>query len=283
MLLAPPAIGQLHQSNVTAAATTGTSITAHASANTKGSYTSLVDPTNEPSYGIWVAFSEASSSAAVANILVDIAYGPTGGGNEEIILPDLNAGAAAEHGTRMGTKFYFFPVYIPDGVALRARCAASTGGDSVLVQTWLLQKPAYEFTCGLVSVYGRDAANSRGTSVTPGSSAFGSWTEMLNAAGGSGLTRPHRFWTMMLDGLADTTLVDDIYEVCELGVGPTGTVTTIGGLWHFGEEGGEVIANTIPLIVHAPVGVDATNEKLWVRMSQTGSTEARGCMVWGMD
>jgi hypothetical protein len=283
MLVVPPSIGQLHQTNVTAASTVGTTVTAHASANTKGSYTSLVDPTNEPSYGLWVAFSDVSVAGAIQNVLVDIAYGPTGGGNEEIVLPDLDASNAPDHTGYTGAKIYFFPVYIPDGVAVRARCAASTGGDTVLVQCWLVQKPVVEFLCGKVSVYGRDAANSRGTSVTPGSSAFGSWTEMLNAAGGSGLTRPHRFWTMSMGPLADVSLNDSRYEVCELGVGPTGTVTTIGGPWQFAEEGNEGIAPSIPLMIHAPVGVDATNEKLWVRMSQTAATDARAIMVWGCD
>jgi hypothetical protein len=284
MLSVPPSIGQAHQSNVTAASTVGTTVTADASANTKGNYASLIDPTSNPSYGIWVEFVDVAVATAIQNVLVDIAYGPTGGGNELIVLPDLNAGEAPDHTTHVGGKTYFFPVYIPTGVRVSARCAASTGGDTVITRIILVQNPLYEFTCGLVSVYGRDATNSRGTSVTPGSNAFGNWTELLNAAAGSGLTRPHRFWTAMIDGLADTSLFDDRYEVLELGVGPnSGAVTTIAGPFLFGEEGGETVVNSFPILMHGTEIVDSTNLKLWARMSQTGATEARGVMAWGCD
>jgi len=284
VLIVPPMVGQKHESNVTAASTVGTTVTASGSANTKGSYASLIDPTSRPSYGIFVEFLNVGVAAAVQNGLVDIAYGPTGGGSEQILLPDLNAGAAPDHTTHVGGKTYFFPVYIPSGVRVSARWQASTASDTVVVRVLLVQEPLYEFVAGPVAVYGRDAANSRGTSVTPGNNAFGSWTELLNDAGGSGLRRPHRFWTAMIDALADTSLIDNRYEVLELGVGPnSGAVTTIAGPFFFGEEGNEMIANSFPLLTHASAIVDATNLKLWARMSQTGATEARGVMAWGVD
>jgi hypothetical protein len=184
----------------------------------------------------------------------------------------------------VGDKKYFFPVYIPSGVRVSARCQASTGSDTVLVRVCLLQDPLYEFMAGPVAVYGRDATNSRGTSVTPGNNAYGTWTELLNAAGGSGLTRPHRFWVAEMDGAADTSTVDDRFNMLEVGVGPnSGAVTTIAGPWYWGEEGNEVGVMTFPLLVYAPMVVDATNLKLWARLAQTGATEARGVMVWGID
>lgn len=284
MLLVPPMVGQTHQANFTSGGTTGTTVTASGTANTKGSYSSLIDPTNEPSYGIWVGFSDVAVAATVTNVLVDIAYGPTGGGNEQIILPDLNAGWAPDHTTHVGDKKYFFPVYIPTGTRVSARCAASTASDTVLVRIVLIQKPFYEFMAGPVSVYGRDATNSRGTSVTPGNNAFGTWTELLNSSGGSGLERPHRFWAAEMDGLADTTLFDDRYHVLEIGVGPnSGAVTTIAGPWYWGEEGGEAAMMTFPMLCYAPMKVDSTNLKLWARLSETGATEARGVMCWGID
>lgn len=284
VLVVPPMIGAKHESNITAAATTGTVITASATANTKGSYTSLIDPTSFPSYGIWVAFRNVHVSATVTNILVDISYGPTGGGNEQILIPDLNAGAAPTGTTHVGAKLYFFPVYVPTGTRVSARCQASTGSDTVQVSIWLAQQPLYPWTCGNVSVYGRDATNSRGTSVTLGTGAFGTWTELLNAAGGSGLSHPHRYWAMSMDLLADTTATDDNYDIIELGIGPnSGAVTTIAGPFQFQEEGAEAVYGPIPLITYAPVPVDATNLKLWARGSKTAGGEARGLMAWGMD
>lgn len=284
-LLVPPFAGRTHQVNMTAGGTTGTVITANASANQKAtSYTSLIDPTSKPSYGIWVGFSDVAVATTLTNILVDIAYGPTGGGNEQIIIPDLNACGAPDHTTHVGDKKYFFPIYIPSGVRVSARCQASTGGDTVNVRVCLLQDPLYEFMAGPVAVYGRDASNSRGTAVTPGNNGFGTWTELLNESAGSGLLRPHRFWVAEMDMNVDTSLFDDRYHVLELGVGPnSGAVTTLAGPWYWGEEGGETGIMTFPLIVYAPMIVDATNLKLWARLAETGAAEIRGVMAWGID
>ena len=281
----PSTLPSVREANISASSTIGTTVTANASANTKGNYSSLVDPTTNPSYGIWVLFRNVQVSAAVQNVLVDIAYGPTGGGNELIIIPDLNAGNAAADATVVGGKLYYFPIYIPSGVRVSARCQASTGGDTVVVTIWLDQMPMYPFVAGLVSVYGRDATNSRGTSVTPGAGAFGTWTELLNAAGGSGVTRPHRFWLMGMDMLADITGTDSHYLVAELGIGPnSGAVTKIAGPFQFQEEGTEPFAGPFPPTPQlGVVTVDATNDKLWARLSKTASAEARGVMAWGID
>lgn len=283
-LVAPITLPNIRETN-SSVSSGGTTITASATANAKGAYSSLIDPTSHPSYGIWVLIRNVSVTTAVQNGLVDIAYGPTGGGNEEIIIPDLNAGAAADASIAASGKVYFFPVYIPTGVRVSARWQASTASDTAMVVVWLDQNPLYALPTGRVAVYGRDATNSRGTSVTPGNSAFGTWTELLNAAGGSGLTRPHKFWIASMDQLADTTLTDARYGYLEVGVGPNNTtVSRVAGPFQFQEEATEQIAGPFPpMPQYGPAIVDSTNAKLWVRMAQVGATEARGVMVWGID
>jgi hypothetical protein len=243
-----------------------------------------VDPTDLPSYGIWIAFHEVSVAAAIQNMLVDLAYGPTGGGNEEIIIPDLNAANAPVGATYCGSKFYWFPVYIPAGVRVSARCQASTASDTVICAIWLDQNPLYPFVGGRVAVYGRVAASSRGTAVTPGAGAFGTWTEILNEAGGSGLTRPHRLWVLGNDPNVDTSLTDSGMVLAELGVGPNnGAVTRLMGPVRFQEEGNEGLTGPIPLIAFAPAIVDSTNAKLWVRSAAAATGDIRGFMAWGID
>ena len=76
-LVIPPVIGGVGDTNLTAAARAGTTVTASGSINTKGSYSSLIDPTTKPSYGFWVVLSAVGATAANTSMLVDIAYGPT--------------------------------------------------------------------------------------------------------------------------------------------------------------------------------------------------------------
>lgn len=282
-LVLPPSVAGVHETNITAAARAGTTVTASATANQKGSYTSLIDPTDFPSYGIWIAFRDVQVAAAIQNMLVDISYGPTGGGSEQIVIPDLNASNAPDGTTYVGACFYHFPVYIPAGVRVSARCQASTASDTVLVAIWLDQNPLYGNPGGRVSVYGRVAASSRGTAVTPGAGAFGTWTELLNEAAGSGLTRPHKYWVMSMDPNVDTTLTDDQYVLVELGIGPNNTNVTRLGQFRFQEEGNEGIVGPEPMIIYAPATVDSTNLKLWARSAAAATGDIRGFMAWGID
>lgn len=272
-LYIPPVIGGLGQTNLTAAARSGTTVTASASANTKGSYSSLIDPTSKPSYGIWIRFLEVGNPATVTNILVDIAYGPTGGGNEQIVIPNLSAGGAPT-GTDSGVKSYWFPVYIPTGVRVSARCQASTGSDTVSVAVYLDQDPSYPWSLGSATAYGADTANSRGTSVTPGSGAFGSWTQI---GAGTDPVQTHRAWTIGYDQLADTT-IGTVDLIIEIGTGPdSANVTTIGS-FTIVQASNENISGPFPLICYAIVNAGG---ELWARIA-SGETEARGVIVYGI-
>ena len=84
----------------------------------------------------------------------------------------------------------FFPVYIPNNVSVAARLQANTTTKTGVIAIWLCQIPSYPFICGNVTTYGDDTANSRGTSVTPASGSFGSWTPIGTP------TDSHKFWVV---------------------------------------------------------------------------------------
>lgn len=273
-LVIPSVIGGLGDTNLTASSRAGTTITASGTAHVKGSYSILIDPTTKPSYGIWIRLRGVAGSATNTSLLVDISYGPTGGGNEQVLILDLDAGAA-DSGSQVMGKCYYFPVYIPSGVAVSARCQAVIVSDTVVVAVWLNQDPAYRWTCGMTETYGEDEATSNGTSVTPASGSFGSWTQIGT---NSDPIRAHRFWTVGYSLGTDTTVAAaDV--LIEIGTGPDSANVSVIGRFSFAQTGGELIDGPFPIIVYGPVVPAA---KLWARIA-SGEAEARRIIIYGMD
>lgn len=275
-LIVPPVIGHggSADSNITAAARTGTTITAHATPHTKGSWTSLIDPTTRPSYGLCLQISEVRTNTTDTSMLVDIAYGPTGGGNEQIVLPDLNAGQAGLFDQNGGFgKLYLFPVYIPTGVRISARSQAAVTSDTCLLSVFTCADPLYPNPAGGVLAYGIVAASSRGTSVTPGSGAFGAWTQLS-----AGTTRAHRYWSAGLDLLGNTAIAS-ASTLVQLGVGPDASNVSViyQGIASAGSS--EAAVNPWPLLWGAPVPAAAL---LWARVA-SGNTTAIGVSAYGVD
>jgi hypothetical protein len=274
-LYVPPGVAGKYESNLLPASRVGTQVTAHATIHTKGSWISLIDPTDEPSYGFWARFTGVAASAAVTSMLLDIGYGPTGGGSERIIWPNINLGATgvAEGGPY---KWVFCPRYIPAGVRVSARSQALLTADTVSVSIWLCQRPLYPpDCCGDITDYGTVLASSRGTSVTPGASAFpATWTQ-LDAT----IDRAHRYWTVMIDQLADTTTTATTTLLVQIGYGPTSTDVTVIGEFAVVTSTSEEFGNTFPPLIYKEVPAGGP---LWCRIA-AGTTEALGAIAYGMD
>jgi hypothetical protein len=206
MLLIPPSglsTIETHVSGTTnETATFSISVTANASANTKGNYTTLVAATSYASYGIMVQLAGLQTTASTnQRCLVDIALGAATA--EVVIIPNLTCGNVSDYvaASNVGASYYF-PIYIPAGVRVAARCQASTGGDIVNVAVRLFQRPtgAEAWYGSRVTAYGADTTNSRGTSVTPAQNAFTTVTQITSST-----TYPVRYLQIGYDLLSDTT------------------------------------------------------------------------------
>jgi hypothetical protein len=206
MLLIPPSglsTIETHVSGTTnETATFSISVTANASANTKGNYTTLVAATSYASYGIMVQLAGLQTTASTnQRCLVDIALGADTA--EVVIIPNLTCGNVSDYvaASNVGASYYF-PIYIPAGVRVAARCQASTGGDIVNVAVRLFQRPtgAEAWYGSRVTAYGADTTNSRGTSVTPAQNAFTTVTQITSST-----TYPVRYLQIGYDLLSDTT------------------------------------------------------------------------------
>lgn len=135
------------------------SVTGHASANTKGSYTEIVSATPYASGRLVLVPIFATTSPRW--IMVDLATG--GAGAETVIVQNIPLSAAA--GGHVG---WYLPidVDIPAGTRLAARCQTATGGVVMYLQVFLEDR-----ALGSVAnpvTYGAVTASTRGTQIDPG-------------------------------------------------------------------------------------------------------------------
>jgi hypothetical protein len=246
-VVAPAIFQRVFQSSLTASARAGATVTASATAHTMGSWASLIDPTNVPSYGIYVVVRDISGAAADTRFLIDIGIGPSGGGSEAVVLPFLDVGAADSATNALGKQWYF-PIYIPTGLRVSARGQAVTGSDTCTVAIWLAQQPLFPYLVSAWDTYGENAAASSGTSVTAGNGVFGSWTQIVAST-----SRFHNLWHSGYSIGTDTTIVA-ADTLVEIGHGPDSANVQSIGMWRYRQNASEALDGPMPEIpLYKPV------------------------------
>lgn len=111
---------------VAASTTYGATLTASASANTKGSYTQLISSTAQSASWIEVTIKGATANSSV---LIDIAVGAAG--SEIVVIPNIVYITAATVQTRHFNVAV--PCSVPAGSRIAARCQAITGSHTAIV------------------------------------------------------------------------------------------------------------------------------------------------------
>jgi hypothetical protein len=162
------------------AAAFGTLVTASASANTKGSYANVITTATEyDSYYIVININSGATSTAVKNYLVDIGIDEAGGTSYTVKIPDLYACDASPY--TVGGVWYSFPLFIKAGSTIGARTQCDTGSATAYVNIQLFGQPTNPdiIKCGsYVEALGVDTSQSRGTSITMGTTSEGAWTSV---------------------------------------------------------------------------------------------------------
>lgn len=131
--LSPPGAGRIDAHGALTASSRGTIIDGGGTANTKGAWAVLDTATGYDyrALGLMFAHGLNATRAVQCNFRVDIGVGPAG--QEQVILPDLIVCASPDLAATppaLGP----FPVLLPEGSRLVARCACSnaTANDRVL-------------------------------------------------------------------------------------------------------------------------------------------------------
>lgn len=156
--------------------TTGTTVTAAGSANTKGAYVELLAAASNEfdSYVVELVLGVASVAGPM---LIDIAVG--GAASEEVIIPDIYIYATTTAGVLYNVKF---PISIPAGERISARIQSSTASATLDLY---IERGFSNFMQGSplssVDAIGADTATSTGTIVVRGGTigVFGAWTEII--------------------------------------------------------------------------------------------------------
>lgn len=155
----------------------GTTITSHASANTKGNYSQLISSTNYDVYGISLGMSASSLAGSAINTLLDIAIG--GAGSEVTIVDNLLCGSFTISGNALPS--IFLPLFIPKGTRIAARCQDAIGSDTVNAAICLHGGASYRpwRTFSKCETIGAVAATSKGLVHTAGNTgAESTWADI---------------------------------------------------------------------------------------------------------
>lgn len=165
-----------------------TLLAAPAGANTKAtSWTTMASYTDHDADGFYIGFNSAGTQSS---FLVDIAYGPSGGGDSTLTVVLENLCFAGSGGGGGGSNaatsgLAFIPARIPAGSRIAGRVQCSTGSQTVRVPITIAGGGFYSILSqycreGTNTYVGVNTAASRGTQVDPGGSAGskGAWAEL---------------------------------------------------------------------------------------------------------
>ncbi len=206
--LASPGFTELDRYDLATTDLQLTTVTASGTAHTKGSWVELDASTSQDTYLLGVSLYDTFVSSTITGVLVDIGVG--GSGSEVVLISNILAGwqpSSTMSSAGFTTPTVQFPIYVPSGTRISARCQALIVSDTVSVGVRLLGG-ANSFTFdrargGNVVTYGADTGNSRGTQITaPGSNhTKGAWTQITSST-----TEPHSALVISAQGHTDTAL-----------------------------------------------------------------------------
>lgn len=183
MLLAPPgSFGYYVAADDTPSNPYGVAVTGSGTANTMGSWVSILGTISYDLFWLFVTFTDTNTSATSEQVLADLGIGPDSA-NVTNIADFLLAGSAANITQPERPRTYFAPLFVPAGTQLWARCQSNIASNvlDVNVQGWGgPDRPASFPVIHKWEAEGEAAGSSVGTTIVPGASgAQGTYTQMV--------------------------------------------------------------------------------------------------------
>jgi hypothetical protein len=163
----------------------GTVVAAPATANTMGSWVQLLPALSEDIVGLYVMVNSWQRAGVLdRSLLMDIGIDPAGGASYSVLITNINVGAVGNGmvAAAAGERTFWFPIRIPAGATVAARVqspVATAANVSVAVMGFGgSSRPEAQFVGSFAQTLGAVPASSRGTVLTPGNGAFGSYTSL---------------------------------------------------------------------------------------------------------
>lgn len=226
------------------ATTDGTTVTASATVDTKGDWVELVSATTFDAN--WVIVQFPYNEWGGFPFLVDIGVGAAA--SEQVIIPDLQV---YENEAPLVDHSYLFPVFIPAGVRLAARCQEPFESSAYLDVSVQLISGGFAAPGRpmLATAYGA-TSGSIGTSVDAGGTAHtkGAWTEIAAAT-----VRDHH-WLAIAASSIDGNWAANTRFFLDIGIGPATETVLIPNIALGGSTQSD---NVVQSVFHYPVSVPA--------------------------
>lgn len=177
----------------------GVVVSAHASANTKGSYTTLIASAAKNIHGLWLQVADGAGFGTIYETIMDIAVGAAA--SEVVKIPNLLVGHHYQLYQAVGMMY--LPLFIAAGSRVSARCASAVGGAGLSVWPIAVESDeaqnsisAPNMSWTVCDAYGINTGTSNGTSYVGGDNdAFGSWASL-----GATLSRNYDFMIPLCSG-----------------------------------------------------------------------------------
>jgi hypothetical protein len=203
--------------NSPATSSLGTTITASSTINTKGSWTQLIASTAADATWMVVQLKRGANTSVC--LAVDIAIGASG--SEQTIATNLTAGLTGIS-INPNVVVYSFPVTIPAGTRIAARCQADVASDTVYVTILLLDGSLLGMEGAGIDDIGFNAAASKGTTVNASSTinTKGSYSQLVAST-----TRDYVGLLISIDPGTNYGLVGN--QLYDLAIGASGSEIVI--------------------------------------------------------
>ena len=162
--------------------TRGTTITANGSANTKGSWTTIISSTTLAGNGLLIQLEGQQPTTSVATcLLVDIGIGSAG--NEVVICPNLAVNITCYTNLMaVGVAHYYFPIGLPAGTRVSARYQGARTDNTLNARVDVLGSgTGYVAGTGTLEAWGPDTSASKLVELDPGGTANtkGSYSQLI--------------------------------------------------------------------------------------------------------
>lgn len=245
----------------------GTQVDSHASANTKGTPVQLLSALADDCFYLDIIFTRSNTNAQVRSFLCDILYDPAGGTNWQVLIPNL---LVFQPTLAYGGYRYAFPIFIPAGstVGVQVQCntGATTGLRCAVRAYGKPSNPELVKYGTKVQALGADTATSLGASVTPGTSARGSYSSSL------GTLNFDAWWWQCGWSTTDTTLVFGTCYFIDVAANATNKILCLQDVTLLGDSGENVYK--MALGGHVPIRKISAGQDVYIRMACTGTPDA---------
>lgn len=257
----------------------GTVLVAHTSANTKATTPTQLGSGAVASDIYFITINGVGGFLAGASrrFLVDVFIDPAGGTtwNSTPIISNL---AFNSPSLEAGGVWYQFPLFIPAGSSIGAKCQAETGSATMQFIIMAQGRPTHPelFRVGrYVTTFGATTASTTGVAITPGNGIMGLWENPFSDPA------EDLFWWQFGFMINDVSQVARSYNI-EAGwndpaIGSPPAHMICKGMLHHNSGTGELAARSLSSLW--PYHIVPTGMRIYTRVGATGTPDSNCSMV----